>query len=86
MFDGSGDDGYDDAILQAQASIVIVRWLLDLNGAASDADSNDVLRVAYPEYFDQPGASPSTLHQRFSRTGADLRTLLQALVRRDEVI
>lgn len=32
--EGPGDDGYDDAILQAQASIAIDRWLLETPGAA----------------------------------------------------
>jgi hypothetical protein len=51
----------------------------------SDADSNEALRAACPEYFDQPGASLNTLHQRFSRARADVRALLQAVVRRDEL-
>lgn len=32
--DGSGDDGRDEAVLQAQASIAIERWLLEVPGAA----------------------------------------------------
>jgi DNA-directed RNA polymerase specialized sigma24 family protein len=60
--------------------------LLDgLNGKASDADSNDAFRAAYPEYFAQPDASSNTLHQRFSRARADVRAVLQAVVRRDEL-
>lgn len=61
--------------------------LLDgLNGDASDADSNDALRAAYPEYFAQPGASANLLHQRFRRAREDVRALLRAVVERDELI
>jgi DNA-directed RNA polymerase specialized sigma24 family protein len=56
-----------------------------INGEPSDADSNDALRAAYPEYFAQPGASLNTLHQRFSRARADVRALLQAVVSRNEL-
>ena len=56
-----------------------------INAEPSDADSNDALRAACPEYFAQPGASLNTLHQRFSRARADVRALLQAVVQRDEL-
>ena len=46
----------------------------------SDADTNAALRAAYPEYFDQPGASPNLLHQRFRRAREDVKALLQAVV------
>jgi hypothetical protein len=51
-----------------------------INGDASEADTNDALRVSYPEYFDQPGASRSACHQRFSRARTDVRELLRAIV------
>ncbi len=61
--------------------------LLDgLNGEPSEADSNEALRAAYPEYFAQPGASANLLHQRFRRARADVKALLQAVVQRDELI
>jgi hypothetical protein len=61
--------------------------LLDsLNGEASDADSSDTFRAAYPEYFAQPGASANLLHQRFRRAREDVKALLQAVVSRDELI
>jgi len=56
-----------------------------INGESSEADTNPALRVAYPEYFDQPDAAPNTLHQRFRRARTDVRALLQAVVRRDEL-
>jgi DNA-directed RNA polymerase specialized sigma24 family protein len=60
--------------------------LLDgLNGEASDADSSDAFRGAYPEYFAQPGASANLLHQRFRRAREDVKALLQAVVSRDEL-
>lgn len=60
--------------------------LLDsLNGDASDADSNDAFRDAYPEYFNQPGAAVNTCHQRFRRAREDVRALLRAVVDHDEL-
>ena len=56
-----------------------------INGESSEADSNDAFRAAYSEYFDQPDAAPNTLHQRFRRARTDVRALLQAVVRRDEL-
>ena len=56
-----------------------------VNGEPSDADSNDAFRAAYPEYFDQPSASPNTLHQRFRRAREDVKALLQTVVSRDEL-
>lgn len=56
-----------------------------INGEPSDADTNDALRAAYPEYFDQSDAAPNTLHQRFRRAREDVRALLQTVVSRDEL-
>ncbi len=56
-----------------------------INGEPSKADANAALRAAYPEYFDQPGASPGTCHQRFCRARADVRMLLKSVVSRDEL-
>jgi len=56
-----------------------------LNGDASDADSNDAFRAAYPEYFTQPGAAVNTCHQRFRRAREDVKALLRAVVDRDEL-
>jgi hypothetical protein len=57
-----------------------------LNGEDSDADSNDAFRAAYREYFAQPGALASLLHQRFRRAREDVKALLQSVVDRDELI
>jgi DNA-directed RNA polymerase specialized sigma24 family protein len=56
-----------------------------IGGQASDSDSNDAFRAAYPGYFDQPGASPNLCHQRFRRAREDVRALLRAFVRREEL-
>jgi DNA-directed RNA polymerase specialized sigma24 family protein len=56
-----------------------------INAEPSEADANPALRVAYPEYFDQPDASRDTCNQRFCRARTDVRQLLQAVVSRDEL-
>ena len=56
-----------------------------INGESSEADTNPALRAAYPGYFDQPDAAPNALYQRFRRARTDVRALLQAVVRRDEL-
>lgn len=56
-----------------------------MNGEPSDADSNDALRAAYPEYFDQAGAAGNKLHKRFSRAREDVKAFLQEIVSRDEL-
>jgi DNA-directed RNA polymerase specialized sigma24 family protein len=71
------------AVIYASAEQVLVD---SLNGEASDADSNDAFRAAYPGYFAQPGASANLLHQRFRRAREDVKALLQAVVDRDELI
>jgi DNA-directed RNA polymerase specialized sigma24 family protein len=57
-----------------------------INAEPSEADTNDALQTAWPEYFDPPGAAANTCHQRFRRARTDVRSLLQAIVRRDELI
>lgn len=56
-----------------------------IDGVSGESDSNDAFRAAYPEYFDQPGATPNTLHQRFRRAREDVKALLQTVVSRDEL-
>jgi DNA-directed RNA polymerase specialized sigma24 family protein len=56
-----------------------------INGEPSEADTNPVLRAAYPEYFDQPDASANTNHQRFRRAREDVKALLQTVVHRNEL-
>jgi DNA-directed RNA polymerase specialized sigma24 family protein len=71
------------AVIYASAEQVLVDGL---NGEASDADSNDTFRAAYPEYFAQPGAAASLVYQRFRRARQDVKALLQAVVDHDELI
>lgn len=56
-----------------------------INGEFSEGGTNPAFRMAYPEYFDQPDASPNTSHQRFRRARVDLRALLQVVVSQDEI-
>jgi len=46
-------------------------------GEPSEADSNEGLSAAYPEYFDQPGISRACHDQRLKRARDDVRALLQ---------
>ena len=50
-----------------------------------DADSNQALRVAYPEWFAEHGGKVGNAHQRFSRARADVRSLLRVIVNRDDL-
>lgn len=56
-----------------------------INAEPSDADTDEGLRAAYPEYFGQPGCLPNTLYQRFHRARDDVKRVLQAIVSRDEL-
>jgi DNA-directed RNA polymerase specialized sigma24 family protein len=56
-----------------------------INGEPSEADSNDALRAAYRNYFDQPGTAVNTRHQRFCRAREDVKALLRSVVSRDEL-
>ena len=57
-----------------------------LGGDVSEADSNEALRAAYPEWFGQNGRADNNAHQRLSRARADVRDLLKAVVSRDELL
>jgi DNA-directed RNA polymerase specialized sigma24 family protein len=50
-----------------------------------DADSNEALRAAYPEWFAEEGSASGNAHQRFSRARADVRSLLRMIISRDEL-
>lgn len=56
-----------------------------ISAEPSEADTNDAFRAAWPQYFDPPGAAANACHQRFCRARTDVRALLQAVVRRDEL-
>jgi DNA-directed RNA polymerase specialized sigma24 family protein len=50
-----------------------------IKGEPSEADTNGDFRKSYPEYFDEPGASPHNCHQRFRRARMDVNALLRAV-------
>jgi DNA-directed RNA polymerase specialized sigma24 family protein len=56
-----------------------------INGEPSEADSNDALRAAYRDYFDQQGTAVNTRHQRFRRAREDVKALLRSVVSHDEL-
>jgi hypothetical protein len=66
---------------------VSAEWLLlgIISGDVCDADYNPALCAAYPEYFAQPDTAENTLHQRCSRARADVRSLLQSIIDRDDL-
>lgn len=51
----------------------------------SDVDPKRALRAAYPEWFAEEGVAVSNIQQRFARGCADVVSLLQSVVRRDEI-
>jgi Sigma-70 region 2 len=78
----SDDPGRYRAVIYVAAEQVLRDGI---DAEPSEADANPAFRAAYPGYFDQPGASANTCHQRFRRARQDVRALLQAIVRRDEL-
>jgi DNA-directed RNA polymerase specialized sigma24 family protein len=56
-----------------------------LSGDVSDADTDDALRTAYPEWFAEEKSTPDNLYQRFSRARADVRAVLKIVISRDEL-
>jgi hypothetical protein len=74
-------DRYRDVIVTAAEQVVIAIVTEDV----SDADSNQALRAAYPEWFAQPDCTENTYHQRCCRARADVRDLLRAIVSRDDL-
>jgi len=78
----SHDPGRYRAVIVAVAEQVLRDVI---TGELSEADTNAVFRAAYPQYFAEPGCAENTCHKRFRRARADMRALLQAVVRRDEL-
>jgi DNA-directed RNA polymerase specialized sigma24 family protein len=68
-------DGYR-AIVYAAAEAILSAGM---KGEPSEGDGNEALRVSYPEYFAESGASANTCHQRLRRARADVRALLKAV-------
>lgn len=73
----SGDPDRYRAVVYAAAEQILRDGI---SGESSQADSNEAFRASYPEYFDQPGATPNTRYQRLLRARADTRALLQAAI------
>lgn len=78
----SADPARYRAVIYAAAGQVLRDGIV---GEPSDADANDAFRAAYPEFFSQSDASANLCHQRFRRARDDVKALLQAVVRRDEL-
>ena len=77
-------DHYRDLIIAAaDAILAAAAAALDL---ASDKDTNRALLWGHPEWFADPGCDKNARDQRFSRARSDLRTLLQKVVPRDELL
>jgi DNA-directed RNA polymerase specialized sigma24 family protein len=72
---------YRNVIYAAAKQVLLGHLSLEPNDAAFP----NVLRAAYPEHFDEPDAAPNTLHQRFRRAREDIKAILQALIKRDEL-
>jgi DNA-directed RNA polymerase specialized sigma24 family protein len=67
--------------------VSVAGWILRAaaDGHVSWADSNMDFQRTYPEWFGEPGCTRDTCHQRLSRARRDVRTLLMAVVSRDEL-
>jgi hypothetical protein len=56
------------------------------HGDISQADTNEALQAAFPEWFGRPGAADNIHHQHLSRAHRDVRAVLRAVVNRDELL
>jgi hypothetical protein len=64
-------------------AVQLLRSIFEQN--VSEADSDDALRAAYPEWFAAEGATTSNLYQRLSRARADVRAVLKIVIKLDEL-
>ena len=72
---------YREAIVRVAAQM-----LLDAcTDEFTDDDLKRALRAAYPQWFAKRGVAAANIDQRFTRARADLKYLLQAIIRRDEL-
>ena len=78
----SHEPGCYKALIYAAAEQVLHAGM---SGDVAEADTNDMLRASYPEYFQQPGTAPNTCDQRFRRARMDVRALLRSVVSHDEL-
>jgi len=75
-------DRYRDLIVAVAEQVLRAA----IAGEASQTDTNESLRAAYPEWFGAEGCADNNAHQRLSRARADVRDLLKAVVSRDELL
>jgi hypothetical protein len=78
----SQPDRYRDLVTAVAEQVL--RAVLD--GSISQADSDEALQAAFPEWFGQPGGAANTCHQHLSRARRDVQTLLKAVINRDELL
>ena len=57
-----------------------------LDGSVSWADCNEALQAALPDWFGRPGSHENTCHKHLSRARGDIRDVLRAVVRRDDLL
>ncbi len=55
------------------------------HGCVTRAELNDALCAAYPEWFDEPGVKPGTLHQRRCRARETIWRLLATVLGPDDL-
>jgi DNA-directed RNA polymerase specialized sigma24 family protein len=72
---------YREVVYAAAKQVLLGHLSLEPNDAAFP----NVLRAVYPGHFDEPGAVSNTLHQRLSRVREDIKALLRAFIKRDEL-
>jgi DNA-directed RNA polymerase specialized sigma24 family protein len=72
---------YHELIHAAGRQVLLGHLSLEPNDPAFP----NVMRVTYPDYFNEPGAAPNTLHQRISRARDDIKALLRAIINREEL-
>jgi len=77
----SADPGHYRAVIFAVAESVLA-----CDGPATWREINDALKACYPRWFDAPGVKPATLHQRRCRARESIRTLILAVVGRDDLL
>ena len=77
----------DDPHRYRTAVLFVARSLFELllDGYVATADWNVLLKVAYPQWCDEPGMAPAAIDQRLSRGRRDVQSLLRSLVSRDQL-
>jgi DNA-directed RNA polymerase specialized sigma24 family protein len=79
----SGDPArYRDVLATAAGLVLLSIAKTDV----CDADGDSALAAAYPEWFAEEGLTADNAYQRFSRARADIRKILQTIVKRDELL